>query len=71
MNLYTVIIDFEDRTRAVMQVEAANEVEALSKPIENSRLWHHVSFENEAVADTYGGTIVQTDKNGAIRESSS
>ena len=34
-------------------------------------LWHHVNFDNEAVEDIYGGTIVQTDKCGAVREQSS
>ncbi|MCB2387253.1 hypothetical protein [Thalassolituus alkanivorans] len=102
MNLYTVTIDFEDRTRAVMQVEEINELEALSRAIRETEtlenhdkiaieetldkflrvthlamgyrgvwLWHHVNFENEAVEDIYGGTIVQTDKNGAVRDTSS
>jgi hypothetical protein len=98
MNLYTVTIDFEDRTRAVMQIEAVDEIEALKRAIMESEaiehydkqaiedtlehylcithlamkykgawLWHHVNFDNEAVEDIYGGTIVQTDKNGAVR----
>lgn len=102
MNLYTVTIDFEDRTRAVMQVESINEIEALKRAIKESEalehydkkavedtlekflhithlamgykgawLWHHVNFDNEAVEDIYGGTIVQTDRSGAVRESSS
>lgn len=102
MNLYTVTIDFEDRTMAVMQVEGFNESEALNLAIRESEalenhdkiaieetldkflrithlamgykgvwLWHHVNFDNEAVEDIYGGTIVQTDKCGAVRETSS
>lgn len=98
MNLYTVTIDFEDRTRAVLQVESTGEVGALSKAIRESEalenhdkaaieetidqfirithlamgykgvwLWHHVNFDSEAVEDIYGGTIVQTDRNGAVR----
>lgn len=34
-------------------------------------LWHHVNFDNEAVEDIFGGTIVQTDKSGAVREPNS
>ena len=101
MNLYTVTIDFEDRTRAVMQVESFDEIEALNKAIRESEalethdktaieetidtyiqithlamgykgvwLWHHCNFDNKAVEDIYGGTIVQSDKNGAVRETS-
>ncbi|MDM3870155.1 hypothetical protein QSV34_02170 [Porticoccus sp. W117] len=102
MNLYTVTIGFEDRTRAIMQVEGNNEIEALNRAIRETEalenhdraaieetlteflrithlamgykgvwLWHHVNFDNEAVEDIYGGTIVQTDRSGAIREASS
>lgn len=99
MNLYTVIIDFEDRTKVIEQVECSTEVEALhtvlrkAEALENHEkeaieetiktylrithlamgykgvwIWHHCNFENEKVEDIYGGSIVQTDKNGAIRE---
>lgn len=36
MNLYTVTIDFEDRTQAIMQVEGMNQVEALHHAVKNS-----------------------------------
>ena len=102
MNLYTITIDFEDRTRAVMQVDGKDEVEALAKALRESEaleiyarvaleetiekflilthlamgykgvwLWHHVNFDSEAVTDIYGGVVIQTDKNGTIRESNS
>ncbi|WP_444958391.1 hypothetical protein [Microbulbifer sp. ZKSA002] len=34
-------------------------------------IWHHCNFDSEEVEDIYGGSIVQTDKNGAVREGSS
>ncbi len=102
MSLYTVTIDFEDHTRAVMQIECVSEIEALRRAVSESEalenhdksaidetldeyirithlamgykgvwLWHHTNFDNEAVQDIYGGTIVQTDENGAISEVSS
>jgi hypothetical protein len=102
MNLYTVTIDFEDRTKAIEQVECSNEVEALHTVLRDAEaleshdkhaieetikdylrfihvamgfkgvwLWHHCNFDNEKVEDIYGGSIVQTDRNGAVREGSS
>ncbi|MBD3640793.1 MAG: hypothetical protein HUJ18_07320 [Marinobacter sp.] len=102
MDLYTVTIDFEDRTKAIEQVECSNEVEALhaalrdaealesyeSRAIEETIkdylrvihvgkgfkgvwLWHHCNFDNQKVEDIYGGSIVQTDRNGAARHRSS
>lgn len=98
MNLYTVIINFEDRTLAIEQVESANELEALRSAIRRSKAvqnidvkaveetlkkflklihvamdyhgvwqWHHVNFNCEAVSEIYGGTIIQTDRKGAVR----
>jgi hypothetical protein len=99
MNLYTVIVDFEDRTKAIEQVKCSNEIEALHKVLREAEaleshdkeaieetintylrithlamqyngvwIWHHCNFDNEKVEDIYGGSIVQTDKNGAVRE---
>lgn len=102
MNLYTVIINFADRTSAIEQVESQDELGALKLAIMNAEAleqldnkilkdtienflklthiamgyhgvwqWHHVNFNCEAVSEIYGGTIVQTDKNGAVRKASS
>ena len=50
MNLYTVIIDFEDRTRAVEQVEYMSEVEALHKTLREAEALE--CYDKSAIEET-------------------